>query len=102
MLHHDLSLGWTAWRDFWSAKAHATQRLQRSANHLRTPLLTQAFVWWLRDWQQETAAVAQQQAAVQMAAVAGRGSHRCMHMHMHMHAHACTLLFACSRVLCTD
>ena len=65
-----MSLGWAAWLDFWSAKTYAMQRLQRSANQLRAPFLTRAFVFWLRDWQQETSALALQQAAAQMSALA--------------------------------
>ena len=46
IMNADISRGFTAWYELWSAKTHAMQRLKEVGNKLRAPGLYTAFSFW--------------------------------------------------------
>ena len=50
ILQQDLSRGWTAWHDMWSARTYALKRLRDAGSRLRTPGVAQAFHHWVSVW----------------------------------------------------
>ena len=49
MSNRELARGWTAWAEFWSARAYAMGRLREVGNKLRAPSLAAALTFWVQD-----------------------------------------------------
>ena len=49
MMNRDLSFGWTAWYELWSAKTYAMARLREVGNKFKAPELANAFGFWRED-----------------------------------------------------
>ena len=50
MMQQDLSRGWTAWHDKYTAKTHNARLLKQGLGRLIKPRLTKSFAHWHRDW----------------------------------------------------
>lgn len=49
ILSRGLSAGWSAWHDFWSARAFAYERLRECGNRLKAPEVAGMFSFWSAD-----------------------------------------------------
>ena len=53
IMNRDISLGFTAWHELWSAKVLRDGRLRECANRLKAPALSVCFDFWQSDWRAE-------------------------------------------------
>ena len=51
MMNQGIANGWQAWYELWEAKTYAMERLCEVGNRFRAPELSNAFSFWMADWQ---------------------------------------------------
>ena len=46
LMNAGINNAWSAWSELWSARTYAFKRLREAANRLRSPELSDAFLFW--------------------------------------------------------